>query len=130
MTFPQSIRGGFRRYADFSGTASRSEFWWWILFTVLVGAALAALSGPTLASLDGTALSVPTLTPVWQLAVLLPTLAVTVRRLRGAGSSWGHIFWVFLPVAGAIVLAVLCSQPSTTRMTAPALASTPAQVLR
>ena len=129
MTFPQSIRGGFRRYADFSGTASRSEFWWWILFTVLVGAALAALPGPTLASLDGTALSAPTLTPVWQLAVLLPTLAVTVRRLRDAGSSWGHIFWVFLPVAGAIVLAVLCSQPSTTRITAP-VPATPAEVLR
>ena len=85
--------------------------------------------GPTLASLDGTALSAPTLTSVWQLAVLLPTLAVAVRRLRDAGSSWGHIFWIFLPVVGAIVLAVLCSQPSTTRITAPVLA-TPVEVLR
>ncbi len=129
MSFPQSIRVGFRRYAEFSGTASRSEFWWWIVFTVLVAAALAALPGPTLGSLDATALSAPTLTPVWQLAVLLPTLAVAVRRLRDAGSSWGHLFWIFLPVVGAIVLAVLCSQPSTTRITAPVLA-TPAEVLR
>jgi len=129
MTFPQSIRGGFRRYADFSGTASRSEFWWWILFTVLVGAALAALPGPTLASIDGTGLGAPSFTSVWHFAVLLPTLAVTVRRLRGAGSSWGHIFWIFLPLAGAIVLAVLCSQPPTTRITAPA-AATPVEVLR
>lgn len=129
MSFPQSIRGGFRRYADFSGTASRSEFWWWILFTVLVAAALAALPVPTFASTDGTALSAPTLTPVWQLAVLLPTLAVTVRRLRDAGSSWGHIFWIFLPVVGAIVLAALCAQPSPARLTAPAPA-TPAEVLR
>ena len=129
MTFPQSIRHGFHRYADFSGTASRSEFWWWILFTVLVAAALAALPVPTIPPVDGTTFSAPTLTPVWQLAVLLPTLAVTVRRLRDSGSSWGHIFWVFFPVVGAIVLAVLCSQPSTTRLTVP-VPVTPAEVLR
>jgi uncharacterized membrane protein YhaH (DUF805 family) len=128
MSFPQSIRGGFRRYVDFSGTASRSEFWWWILFTVLVATALSALPVPTY-PLDGTALSAPTLAPVWQLAVLLPTLAVTVRRLRDSGSRWGHIFWVLFPVVGAIVLAVLCSQPSTTRLTGP-VPFTPAEVLR
>lgn len=128
MSFPQSIRSGFRHYADFSGTASRSEFWWWILFTVLVAAALAALPVPTFPAVDGTALSAPTLTPVWQLAVILPTLAVTVRRLRDAGSNWGHIFWVILPVVGGIVLAVLCSQPSSTRMSAP-VPVTPAEVL-
>ena len=129
MTFPQSIRAGFRRYADFSGTASRSEFWWWILFTVLVAAALAALPVPTFPPVDGTTFSAPTFTSVWHLAVLLPTIAVTVRRLRDADSSWGHIFWIFLPVAGVIVLAVLCSQPSTTRITAPAPA-TLVEVLR
>ncbi|SBS71770.1 DUF805 domain-containing protein [uncultured Microbacterium sp.] len=115
MTFPQSIRNGFRRYADFSGTASRSEFWWWILFTTLVGAALAALPVPTAALVEGAAFSVPTLTPVWHIVVLLPTLAVAVRRLRDGGSSWAHLFWILLPVAGPIVLVVLCSQPSAAR---------------
>ncbi|GAA1979474.1 DUF805 domain-containing protein [Microbacterium pumilum] len=129
MSFPQSIRSGLRRYADFSGTASRSEFWWWILFTVLVTAALAALPVPTFPVGDATALSAPTLTPVWQLAVLLPTLAVTARRLRDAGSSWGHIFWILLPVVGGVVLAVLCSQPSNIRFSAAAL-GTPAEALR
>lgn len=128
MTFGQSIRAGFRRYAGFTGTASRSEFWWWILFTVLVATALAALPVPTF-PLDGTSLSAPTLTPVWQLAVLLPTLAVTVRRLRDSAFGWGHIFWVLFPVVGAIVLAVLCSQRST-NSSAPTPAVAPAGVLR
>lgn len=114
MSFAQSIRSGFRGYAEFSGTASRSEFWWWILFTVIVGSALAALPMPTVGLTDGTALSGPTLAPVWQIAVLLPTLAVTVRRLRDGGSRLGNVFWILLPVAGAIVLAVLCSQPART----------------
>lgn len=116
MTFPQSIRSGFRRYADFCGTATRSEFWWWILFITLVGAALAALPVPTFALVDGVPFEAPTLTPVWQIAVLVPTLAVTIRRLREAGSSWGNIFWILLPVAGAIVLIVLCSQRATVRV--------------
>lgn len=116
MTFPQSVRTGFRRYADFSGTATRSEFWWWILFVVLAGAALAALPVPTFALVDGVPFEAPTLAPVWQIAVLVPTLAITIRRLRDAGASWGHIFWILLPVAGAIVLIVLCSQRATVRV--------------
>lgn len=116
MTFPQAIGSGFRRYADFVGPAGRSEFWWWILFTTLVAAALAALPVPTIAVVEGGTFTAPTLTPVWQIAVLLPTLAVTVRRLRDAASSWGHLFWILLPFAGVIVLAVLCSQPSAARV--------------
>jgi uncharacterized membrane protein YhaH (DUF805 family) len=37
---------------------------------------------------------------------------VTVRRLRDAGYEWGHVFWILLPLAGAIVLIVLCAQPT------------------
>jgi uncharacterized membrane protein YhaH (DUF805 family) len=50
MTFADSIRTCFAKYADFNGTASRSEFWWFQLFLVLVCAALSLLS-TTLASL-------------------------------------------------------------------------------
>jgi uncharacterized membrane protein YhaH (DUF805 family) len=46
---------------------------------------------------------------VWSIAVLLPSLAVTVRRLRDAGRNWTELFWLLLPIAGAIVLIVhLC----------------------
>ena len=59
MSFAQSIRSGFRGYAEFSGTASRAEFWWWILFTVIVASALAALPMPTFGVADGAVLSAP-----------------------------------------------------------------------
>ena len=117
MTFSSSIRTGFRKYADFTGTATRSEFWWWVLFTTLVSVGLdviadAATGGDTLTS------------ALWGLAVLLPSLAVAVRRLRDAGFGWGHIFWLLLPVAGLVVLAVLYTQPSVRRQAAVPLAST------
>jgi uncharacterized membrane protein YhaH (DUF805 family) len=111
MTFPQAIQTNFRKYADFTGTAARSEFWWWVLFTTLASAVLSAIAN---AALDGTT----ALDAVWSIAVLLPSLAVLVRRLRDAGYGWGHAFWVLLPVAGLVILAVLCAQPADQRLNA------------
>ena len=110
MTLGQSIQTVFRKYAEFDGRASRSEFWWWILFTALVSAALNVF--PTWGRVWGADISPWSgLAGLWAIAVLVPTLAVTIRRLRDAGYEWGHIFWILLPLAGAIVLIVLCAQP-------------------
>ncbi len=98
MSFGQSISIVFRKYADFKGVASRSEYWWWILFVVLVGIATGAIW-------DG-------LNVAWNIAVLLPTLAVGVRRLRDAGYHWGWIFLGLVPLVGGIVLIVFFTQPS------------------
>ena len=116
MTFGESIQTVFRKYAEFRGRASRSEFWWWALFTTLVTSALNLFSIVPIGnggSLGGL------LSGLWSIAVLLPTLAVAVRRLRDAGYGWGHIFWLLVPLAGLIVLIVFWSQP--TRPTAPAV---------
>lgn len=110
MTFAQSIATVFRKYAEFDGRATRPEFWWWVLFTVLVNAALGALTVRQPTGVDMLQVG-PSLTGLWSVAVLLPTLAVTVRRLRSAGHPWGNLFWLLLPVAGIIVLIVLCAQP-------------------
>lgn len=105
-TFFGAIAAAFRRYAEFRGRATRSEFWWWVLFTVLASAAIGALP------FDHSAASGSPYAAVWGIAVLLPSLSVQVRRLRDAGYGWGHLFWFFLPVAGLVVLVVLSAQPS------------------
>ncbi|MBC7441486.1 MAG: DUF805 domain-containing protein [Ramlibacter sp.] len=105
MSFPAAIQIVVRKYADFTGTAGRAEFWWWILFTTLVTAVLGLLS-------DLTMNSATSFSGAWNLVVLLPTLAVQIRRLRDAGYRWGNIFWLALPGAGLIILAVLLAQPS------------------
>jgi uncharacterized membrane protein YhaH (DUF805 family) len=126
MTFFDAIKTGFRKYAEFGGRATRSEFWWWTLFTTLVSAALNALSVPmygtmysrmfTDGPLNGGPLYVgyPTfsLAGLWGIAVLLPSLAVAVRRLRDAGRSWAELFWILLPIAGVIILIVRFCEPS------------------
>ena len=111
MTFFQAIASGFRKYADFTGTAARSEFWWWALFATLASAAATAIAN---AAFGGSS----DVNALWSLAVLLPSLAVTVRRLRDADFGWGHVFWLLLPFAGVIIVAVLCAQPSEHNVTA------------
>jgi uncharacterized membrane protein YhaH (DUF805 family) len=95
MTFADSIRTCFAKYADFNGTASRSEFWWFQLFLVLVAAALSLFS-TTLASL-------------FYLAVLLPDLAVGARRLHDTGKSGWWQLLLIVPL-GVIVLIVFWVQ--------------------
>lgn len=96
-TFFESIRVCLKKYAEFNGRASRSEFWWFMLFVLLVCAALVYLS--------------ETAARIFLIAVLLPLLAVGARRLRDTGESvWWQLF-LLVPVGGIIVLGFLWAMP-------------------
>ena len=90
MSFIAAIQSGFRNYARFTGRAGRSEFWWWTLFTVILQAATSGF-GDTINGLAS-------------LAVLIPSLAVHVRRLHDTNrSGW----WMAAPIAGIVVAIVV-----------------------
>ena len=96
MTFQESIRVCMTKYADFNGTASRPEYWWFFLFLVLAGA-VCSLIAPTLGS-------------IFSLATLIPILAAGSRRLHETGrSGWMQLIGL-IPVAGVIILIVLLAQ--------------------
>lgn len=96
MTFGESIRTCFSKYATFEGRATRSEFWWFFLFTFLVSAATGIVS--------------ETLSALFSLGVLLPSLAVGARRLHDVNKSgWFLLLWL-IPVIGWIVLLVWAIQ--------------------
>ena len=112
MTFGKSVSTVFAKYAEFTGVASRSEFWWFVLFSAIVSSALGAFNGLTP---DGSTVAVgSTLSTIWSIGVLVPSLAVTVRRLRDAGRQWQEVFWILLPIAGAIILIIHLAEPSKT----------------
>jgi uncharacterized membrane protein YhaH (DUF805 family) len=73
MKFIWAIRSGFKNYFVFTGTATRPEYWYWFLFNILL-AVIGYLVSEWLA-----------LWAVQVIALFLPTLTVTVRRLRDAG---------------------------------------------
>ena len=97
MTFGEAIKVCFKKYADFSGCASRPEFWWWVLFTFVASAALSTVSY--------------NLSSAFSLVVLLPSLAVTSRRLHDTDrSGWLQLLWL-IPLVGLIILFIWCAQP-------------------
>lgn len=98
MTFHEAIRVCFIKYAEFNGRASRSEFWWFTLFIILVGGALEYLH--------------QNLMSMFLIAVLLPFLAAGTRRLRDGGKSvWWQLF-LLAPVGGIVVVGILWALPS------------------
>jgi uncharacterized membrane protein YhaH (DUF805 family) len=94
MDFVGAIKAGFKNYANFRSVASRPEYWYWYLFTVLAGIVLFAFDNFTNLNL---------LQPLFSLATLIPTLAVQVRRLRDAGHTWK---WLLTGIGLSIVFIV------------------------
>jgi uncharacterized membrane protein YhaH (DUF805 family) len=100
MTFVESIKAVLTNYAGFTGRASRSEFWWFYLFTVLVSLVFNVLSGGNAGSFFGI------VSALVSLALLLPSLAVGVRRLHDIGRSGWYLLFALIPLAGIIILIV------------------------
>jgi len=94
MNFADAIKNGFKNYVQFRGVASRSEYWYWVLFTVLVSVVLGTIDGVMAAgSLEQQATDPFAMgfsfANVASLVFLLPNLTVGVRRMRDAGfSAW------------------------------------------
>ena len=81
-----------RKYAVFSGRAGRAEYWWFVLASYVVSIALTILNQD--------------ISNLYGILVLIPSLAVGVRRLHDIGKS-GHFLWLLLiPVVGWIILIV------------------------
>jgi uncharacterized membrane protein YhaH (DUF805 family) len=103
MTFGEAVSDGFSKYATFNGRTSRSGYWWFYLFYVLV------LVG---ASIVDAVIKIPILAALAALALFLPTLAVLVRRLHDTDHSGWWVLISFVPLVGTIVLIVFACTDS------------------
>ncbi len=92
-----------KKYAEFNGRARRSEYWYFVLISTIISWILMAIDY----SVFGTGIEgVGAISSIYSLAVFVPTLAVTVRRLHDTGRSGWNLLWAFLPLIGAILLIV------------------------
>jgi uncharacterized membrane protein YhaH (DUF805 family) len=83
-----------KQYADFNGRARRKEYWYFVLVNFFVGIILTLINADVISY-------------IYSIAILIPSLAVVVRRLHDIGKSGWMILIALIPLAGAIWLLVL-----------------------
>ena len=104
-----------KKYAVFSGRSRRKEYWYFVLFNLIVSLVLSAID-----ALLGTfsSANVGLLSGIYGLAVLIPSIAVSVRRLHDIDRTGWWVLISLVPVIGTIVLlvfAVLDGTPDENR---------------
>ena len=101
MNFMTAISTCFKKYATFSGRARRSEYWYFFLFTMVLSTALSLIfKTQTLPS------------TLFSLAVLVPSLAVSWRRMHDIGKAGAWSLIILIPVLGAIIFWIWCAKNS------------------
>jgi uncharacterized membrane protein YhaH (DUF805 family) len=117
MNFVDAVAAGFKNYFNFRGRASRSEFWYWVLFTILLSMVLgtietaiwpaAPVDSDDLAAVWEAALTAPTpLTSLASLILFIPGLSLTARRFHDAGFSAKWLLLLVVPVVFLIFAVV------------------------
>ncbi|WP_433876050.1 DUF805 domain-containing protein [Sinomonas atrocyanea] len=119
ISFRDAIRRFFAKYATFTGRAGRGEYWWWVLASVIVSIILqVVITAGT--SYDAYGRPVPgpvailgyILVAAFTLATLVPSIAVTVRRLHDVNLSGWLALVALVPFLGPIAVLVMVLLPS------------------
>ena len=106
VTFGEAIKLFFVNYVNFTGRATKSEYWWAFLFNFLVSLCTSWI---------------PVVGQLIAFGLLLPGLSVGIRRLHDTGKSWGYMLMGLIPLAGFIILIVqYCKDSDGDNMWGPA----------
>lgn len=106
MSMKEAIQSVFRQYATFTGRARRSEYWYFALFSGIVSIVLSVLQQATGSGVFAV------LSGLYSLAVLIPGLAVSWRRLHDIGKPGTYYLFILIPIVGAILLIIWCAKDS------------------
>lgn len=98
MNFQDAIQQGFRNYFNFSGRASRSEFWYWVLFSFVLSILISIA--------DSILVTGGVLSGLLALAMFIPHISITVRRLHDIDKCGWWILFYLIPVVGWIFILI------------------------
>ena len=100
--FVDAVKLMFKNYVDFNGRASRSEYWWAFLFNFLVSFFVVGAISAVIPPIGGAC----------SIALMIPGVALTVRRLHDRGKSWVYLLIGLIPLVGYILLIIQLAKPS------------------
>ncbi len=96
MDFPQSIKSCLYKYVEFGGRSARSEYWWFTLFSLIVHLVAITISDKLYLATT--------------IALLLPSIAVSVRRLHDKDKSGWWLLLCLVPILGLILIVWFCQK--------------------
>jgi uncharacterized membrane protein YhaH (DUF805 family) len=105
MNMLEAIKAVLRKYAVFNGRSRRAEYWWFYLATLIVYLPMVIVDSAAESGAGDPGIFAIIL-PLLALALLLPSLAVQVRRLHDINKSGWNCLWNLLPIVGPILLIV------------------------
>ena len=122
-SLPEAVSRFFKKYATFSGRASRSEYWWWALVSGLAGIVMNIImvaAGSAGAKLGPNGTTVPgpgywvvlILYIILILAIMVPSLALSVRRLHDTNMSGWMYLLILIPIVGPILIIIFMAMGS------------------
>jgi uncharacterized membrane protein YhaH (DUF805 family) len=112
-SFTAAIASSFRNYASFRGRATRSEYWFWWLFTFLASSATLLLILVFSAAIGIDFASLILLHFTVLAGLLVPSIAVQIRRFHDIGKSGAYFWFLLIPFgAGQIIVFIFSLQPS------------------
>ena len=107
MSFIEAVKSCFSKYACFKGRARRSEYWYFSLFNYLVTIAVTILIVVLISAGGEDVAGILTiLYTIFSFAIILPGIAVSVRRLHDVGRSGAYLFFSMIPVVGPVMLLI------------------------
>ncbi len=109
--FVGAIKKGFRGYVVWNARSTRSEYWWWSLFAVIVAIA-ASIIDTAIFSTD-VMTGIGPVSGIVTLALFLPGLSVWIRRLHDTDRTGWWVWITLIPIVGVIVSLVFVLLPST-----------------
>ncbi len=104
MGFGEAISSGFSNYVNFSGRACRSEFWFWVLFAVIVA---------IVANVIDAIIGIPAVGAITGLGLLLPGIAVSIRRLHDIDRTGWWYLLIFTGIGWILLLVWACMKGTT-----------------
>ena len=92
VSFVEAVKLFFTRYTDFNGRSRRSEYWWASLATTIISSVLSSV--------------IPNFAWIWTLVILVPSVAICLRRLHDIGKSGWYCLIALIPLVGSIILLI------------------------
>jgi len=111
----EAFTTGWRKSFDYTGKATRAEFWWWYLFNFIASVVCAGIKTNAdfgnFGLITGIVFNlISILISFYFLGQIFPTLSISVRRLRDAGKHWTWIFISLIPFIGFVWYLILMCQ--------------------